>query len=292
MKWKIRNNSVSLEKPLLMGVLNLTPDSFSDGGKFLNKEDALDRARRMIQEGADLLDLGAESTRPGAPTVSAKEELERLLPVLETLLSEETVPISIDTTKSEVARECLELGAHIINDVSGLKDSGQKMARVVRDFGAGIILMHRRGNSGNMQSFTNYQNVTVDVCRELRESIELALKEGIDQESIVIDLGIGFAKTAEQNIEMLREFDQFKALGFPTLVGASRKSFIGHITGREVHEREFGTAAVVALMAQAGVNIHRVHNIAAMRDVLKVVEAIHGNACVKMAGKEILNSKF
>lgn len=274
MIWKIRENTVSFDRTILMGVLNLTPDSFSDGGQDAGPQAAFARATQMIEDGADILDLGAESTRPGAVPVPAKEELNRLLPVLELLCKEHRVPISIDTVKPEVAKKCLEAGADIINDVSGLKRSGVEMAKIAKKFGAGLVLMHSRGTPETMQTLTSYGHVVNDVVGELQESVHLALKAGVEHAQIVIDPGLGFAKTPEQNLEILRNVKTFLATGSPVLLGPSRKSFIGHVTGRDVHEREFGTAACVAMAVEQGVQILRVHEVKAMRDVIRTVEAI------------------
>ncbi len=280
MTWQVRDRRLEFDKTLLMGVLNLTSDSFSDGGKFLDPEKATQQGLKLVREGADLLDLGAESTRPGARPVSSDEELGRLLPVLRALRSQVIVPISIDTTKPEVAEACLEEGAHIINDVSGLKDSGAAMAETVRRFEAGIILMHRRGTPQTMQQFADYQDVTKEVIRELQASIEMALDHGVKPEQIVVDPGLGFAKTAGQNVEILNEIEKFHALGFPLLLGPSRKSFIGELTGREVAEREFGTAAVVTYAVLKRVQMIRVHEVGAMRDAVCVAEVLRGDRYV------------
>ena len=274
MIWKIRRNIVSFDRAILMGVLNITPDSFSDGGHFLDPQAAYARALQMIQEGADILDLGAESTRPGAEPVKAKDELERLLPVVTLLQKEKRVPISIDTTKPEVAKKCLEAGADIINDVSGLKRSGVEMAKVVQRFGAGLVLMHSRGTPETMHALTNYKDMIAEILEELRESVEIAAKAGVEHGQILIDPGLGFSKTAEQNLEILRSLKAFQGLGFPVMLGPSRKSFLGYVTGREVGEREFGTAACVALAVEQGVQILRVHEVKAMRDVIRTTEAI------------------
>ncbi|HOW87958.1 MAG TPA: dihydropteroate synthase [Candidatus Omnitrophota bacterium] len=274
MIWKIRQNTVSFGRTLLMGILNITPDSFSDGGRYLDPEAAVSQALKLVEEGADILDLGAESTRPGATPVTAKEEWDRLLPVLKRVRKEVFVPISIDTSRAEVAKKCLELGVEIINDVTGLKRSGREMAKAVKDSGAGIVLMHSRSTPGAMQDLTDYRDVVQDVMSELRESVKLALDAGIDREQIVIDPGLGFAKTPEQNLEILKNIKAFHELGFPVLVGPSQKSFIGKITGRETKDRSFGTAACVAVCVRDGVQIVRVHEAGAMRDVVRMTEAI------------------
>ncbi|MDD5226106.1 MAG: dihydropteroate synthase [Candidatus Omnitrophica bacterium] len=274
MIWKIRQNTVSFGRTLLMGILNITPDSFSDGGRFLDPEAACAQAVRLVEEGADILDLGAESTRPGALPVTDKEELERLLPVLKRVRKETSVPLSIDTVRPEIAKKCLEAGADIINDVSGLRRSGREMAKAVKEFGAGIVLMHSRGTPQTMQTLAEYGEVTADVMTELRESIRIATDAGIDRESIVVDPGLGFAKTMEQNLEIMKNLGVFHGLELPVALGPSRKSFIGQVTGREVDEREFGTAACVASAVMNGIQIVRVHDVKAMRDVVRITESI------------------
>lgn len=260
-----------------MGILNITPDSFSDGGRYLEPEAAFARAAKLVQDGADILDLGAQSTRPGASPVTEHEEWERLLPVLKRIRKEIVVPISIDTVSPEVAKKCLEAGADIINDVSGFKRSGPEMVKVTKKFSAGLVLMHSRGDPETMQTLTGYESVVTDVMNELRESVRIAMDAGIEPERIVVDPGLGFAKTSEQNIEILRNIRTFHELGFPVLAGPSQKSFIGKVTGRTVTERTFGTAACVAACVRAGVQILRVHEPAAMRDVVLMTEAIKGD---------------
>jgi len=257
-----------------MGILNITPDSFSDGGCYLDPEAACAQAIKLVEEGADILDLGAESTRPGALPVTDKEELGRLLPVLKRVRKEVSVPLSIDTIRSEVAKKCLEAGADIVNDVSGLKRSGRGMAKVVKEFGAGIILMHSRGTPETMQTLTGYGEVTADVMTELRESIRIATDAGIERERIVVDPGLGFAKTTEQNLEIMKNLGLFHGIDLPVALGPSRKSFIGQVTGREAGEREFGTAACIASAVMNGIQIVRVHDVKAMRDVVRITESI------------------
>lgn len=275
MIWKVRQKVVTFDRTLLMGVVNVTPDSFSDGGKFLDPEKAAEHAVRLAEEGADILDFGAESTRPGAGPVSAMEELKRILPVLAIIREKVQTLVSIDTTKPEVAKQCLEEGADIINDMSGFRNSWKKMSGVVKDSGAGLILMHGRGTPQTMQTLTDYQDLEGEVLKELAESVERALKAGVERERIVIDPGLGFAKTTEQNLAILRKLRPFLATGYPVLVGPSRKSFIGQVTGRDVHEREFGTAACVAACVAQGVQVIRIHDVKAMRDVVKMSEAIN-----------------
>lgn len=281
MIWKTRAQRIDCSRPLIMGVLNLTPDSFSDGGSYDSPGQAVKRALEMIEEGADLLDLGAESTRPGAGPVSAREETQRLMPVLREIRSLSDIPISVDTVKPEVACVALEAGAGIINDVSGLKDSGTDMARLVAASGAGLVLMHRRGTPATMQSLASYADVTAEVIKELRESIDLALESGIDYEQLAVDPGIGFAKDADHCLRIMAGLERFHVFERPVLVGPSRKSFIGKVTGRETGDREFGTAAAAALAVAKGVQIIRVHNIRAMRDAVLVAHAIQGAGYVR-----------
>lgn len=282
MFWRVRNRKIFFHQTLLMGILNLTPDSFSDGGKFQTPDHAFSQALKMMEEGASILDLGAESTRPQAEPVSAGEELARLLPVLEKMIAvRPDILISIDTTKPEVASACLEKGAHIINDVSGLKDSGADMAEAVKKFNAGLILMHRRGNPKTMQDLAVYKDVAAEVKAELEESLALARRYGLDEEQIVLDPGLGFAKTAEQNYEILRELESFHELGRPLLLGPSRKSFIGLTTGRAVSERESGTAAAVTAAVLKKIQIIRIHEVGLARDAARVAEAIRGENHVR-----------
>lgn len=274
MIWKIRGKIVTFDRTLLMGVVNVTPDSFSDGGKFLDPAKAAEHAVRLAADGADVLDLGAESTKPGAEPVGVKEELDRLLPVLAIVRKKVQTLISIDTTKPEVAKPCLEAGADIINDISGLRNSGKKMTAVVKKFDAGFILMHSRGTPQTMQSLAHYEDLTGEILKELAGSVEAALKAGVDRERIMIDPGLGFAKTAAQNLEILKDLKVFRQTGYPVLVGPSRKSFIGAVTGHEAEDRDFGTAACVAACVMQGVQAVRVHDVKAMRDVVLMAEAI------------------
>ncbi len=273
MQWKIRGKFLDLSRPRIMAVLNLTPDSFSDGGKYLDPALALKHAEDLIAQGADILDLGAESTRPGADPVSEEEEIRRLLPVLSEIAKRPEIILSVDTIKPGVARRGLEAGAHIINDVSGLGDSGPEMAKCVREFEAGLVLMHRRGNPKTMASLTHYRDLIKEVRSELQERLQSAQDQGIDPKQIVLDPGLGFAKTPEDSIELLRELPQFLDLGCPILVGPSRKSFIGKITGRETDEREAGTIAACVIAFLKGANLFRVHEPQGVRDALRVAEA-------------------
>jgi len=260
----------------IMGVLNVTPDSFSDGGMYFDKEYAVARALKMQEQGADIIDIGGESMRPGARTVPAKEECRRVIPVIQELARKIKVPISVDTTKSEDAREALDAGASMVNDVSGLrKDRG--IAKLVSRRKAAIVLMHMKGTPATMQDDPVYKDLIGEICSSLRESIETAKAAGIGDDSIVIDPGIGFGKTVEHNLAILRRLREFRSLGCPVMVGPSRKRFIGRIAGAREDERQFGTAASVALSVQNGADIVRVHDVKQMKQALQVTEAIiHG----------------
>jgi len=256
-----------------MGVVNVTPDSFSDGGKFLDPVKAMEHAKELVSDGADILDLGAVSTRPGALAVSFEEERQRLMPALEKILKSVPVPVSVDTTSAKIAEEALGMGAAIINDVSGLRDEPE-IARIAAGADAGLILMHRRGNSETMQDLAVYRNVVKDVIEELYESICIARAAGVEDESIVIDPGIGFSKTAEQNLEILNRLSEFLELGCPVLVGTSRKSFIGKVLNREVSERKIGSIASCVLAVREGARLVRVHDVKEVRDAVDMTLAI------------------
>lgn len=254
------------ERTLIMGILNVTPDSFSDGGKYFNIEDAIIQAERMVLEGADILDLGAESSRPGHVVVSDEEEWQRLEPVLKALLEHVAVPISIDTCKASVAEKALAAGAHIINDIWGLmKDSD--MASVVGKYQAPVIVMHN-------QEGTNYHHLIGDMLSVLRQGIERAEAHGLSGDQIIIDPGIGFGKTVEHNLEVMSRLEEFKSLGHPVLLATSRKSFIGKTLNQTVDERLEGTIATSVLGAAAGVDMIRVHDVGANRRAVQMTDAI------------------
>lgn len=255
-----------------MGILNVTPDSFSDGGRYLAPRQALSHALRMEAEGADLIDVGAESTRPGARSVSWKEELGRLLPVLERLVPRLKVPISVDTARAWVARRAVEAGASLINDVTALRDP--RMSEVVAEVRVPVILMHMRGTPRTMQRNAVYQALIPEILRELKISLRKARQAGVQRECLLIDPGIGFSKDARQSLLVLKALSRFKRLGFPVVVGPSRKSFIGSVLNRPVEERLWGTAAAVALSVAAGADIVRVHDVAQMREVADMAWAI------------------
>jgi dihydropteroate synthase len=231
------------------------------------------RAQEMEREGADIIDIGGESTRPNAPVVSLEEELRRVVPVIEALRGRISVPISVDTYKAEVARACCAAGAEIVNDVSGLVFDAE-MAQAVAEADAGLVVMHTRGTPERMQSDTRYQDLLGEVRAYLENSIAMAESAGIKRSRIAIDPGIGFAKSLQGNLELIRRLGEFLPMGFPVLVGASRKSFIGTVTGRGGGERLFGTAAVVAVSVVNGASIVRVHDVAAMRDVAVMARAL------------------
>jgi dihydropteroate synthase len=260
-------------RTLLMGVLNVTPDSFSDGGLYLEPARAGARAWQVADEGADLLDVGGESTRPGSEGVSCDEELGRVLPVLEALQGRYPIPISIDTSKPEVARAALERGAAIVNDVSGLR-GGLDLARAAAAHGAALVLMHSRGVPRDMQRLPPSPDILRDIEVWADEAVARARSCGVSCDKIILDPGIGFGKTAGQNLEILRNLDRLAAAGFPLLVGTSRKSFIGAILGSPYADRVWGTAASVAASVLGGAHIVRVHDVAAMRDVVRVADAI------------------
>ncbi len=257
-----------------MGVLNVTPDSFSDGGRWIALDDALSQAQRLIADGADLLDIGGESSRPGAEPISVDEELRRVLPVIESLASRVDVPISIDTTKPEVARRALAAGASIINDIGGLRDPD--LALVVAQSQAGVVLMHMAGTPRTMQNDPQYDDVVSDIYDYLRRRIEAVEALGVERPRIAIDPGIGFGKTFEHNLDLLKNLDRFATLDCAILVGTSRKGFLGTITGRPVSER--ATASVVSSLAALvkGASVVRVHDVGPMVDAIKVWSAVHG----------------
>jgi len=264
-------------RALIMGVLNVTPDSFSDGGKFLDVDRAVTHAREMSEAGADVIDVGGESSRPGAAPVSAEEEMRRILPVVERLRD---LAISIDTTKALVAEKALAAGARIVNDVSALRFD-PRMVEVVRDAGAGVVLMHMQGTPQTMQREPHYDNVVAEVSSFLAERIAFAEARGLKKTQIAVDPGIGFGKTIEDNLRLLAHLGEFKSLGCSLLVGTSRKSFIGKVlalqgvgTARESDGRLWGTAAAVAWAVAQGARILRVHDVAEMSDVVRMVEGI------------------
>ncbi|MFH1797926.1 MAG: dihydropteroate synthase [Candidatus Omnitrophota bacterium] len=257
----------------IMGILNVTPDSFSDGGECVDVATAVKRAVEMQAIGADIIDIGGESSRPGSKSVSDQEEIKRVMPVIMALKEIVKIPISIDTCKSGVAREALKEGVSIVNDITALKGDS-RMARVISEYGAAVVLMHMSGTPEVMQEEPFYADVIEEIYSCLSVSIEVALTAGIRAEKIIVDPGIGFGKTLKHNLTILRELRRFKRLGKPILVGVSRKSFIGELTGKGVNDRVFGTVAGCAAAIMNGADIIRVHDVARMRDVACVIDAI------------------
>ncbi len=263
----------SRPRTLLMGVVNVTPDSFSEGGRFLDPEAAYRHARALVDEGADLLDIGAESTRPGSRPVSAEEEQARLLPVLRRLLKEPPCPVSVDTTKREVAEAALALGAHMVNDVTGLA-AGPDLARVCARHGAALCLVHMQGTPATMQEAPRYDDLLGEVRARLGQAVATAEAAGVAPEAICIDPGIGFGKTLAHNLTLLKRLDALAPLDKPILVGPSRKRFIGALLGGPPAERLEGTLAACVMAVQAGAHILRVHDVGAVRRAVRVAEAI------------------
>lgn len=259
-----------MRKTQIMGILNVTPDSFSDGGLFLDVDKAVARGVRIVEEGADIVDIGGESSRPGSEPVTLEEEMKRVLPVIEKLVKEIDVPISIDTYKPEVAQAALAAGAKMVNDISGLRNNG--MMQVIAEHGIPVVIMHIQGEPKTMQESPQYENVVEDIKGFFRNRIEEAQKAGI--KDIIIDPGIGFGKTLEHNLEILRQLADFKELGYPILVGPSRKSFIGTITGLEVDDRLEGTIAACVMSAMNGASVVRVHDVKECHRALQVVDAV------------------
>jgi len=257
----------------IMGILNVTPDSFSGDGVYHDAGRAVESARKMVEDGADIIDIGGESTRPGAEPVTIEEEIERTMPVIKKLAKIIDIPISIDTAKSEVARLALENGASIVNDITGL-ESDSRMTGVVAEFNAKLIVMHIKGTPRTMQNNPNYGNLIQEIKDKLKAIIEKAKKGKIKEENIIIDPGIGFGKTLEHNLEILNRLYEFKEMGRPVLVGASRKSFIGKITGADPDKRIFGTAASVAIAIKNGADIIRIHDVKEMKQVAMIADAI------------------
>lgn len=253
-------------RTLVMGILNVTPDSFSDGGKYNTVDRAVEHAKQLVRDGADIIDIGGESTRPGAEYVPPEEELSRLLPVIEVLHRELDCPISVDTYKAEVARQCIQAGAHIINDVWGtLKDPD--MAKVAAELDVPVILMHNRQQA-------DYDSLMDDVIRDLMAMVQNAKQAGVKDENIILDPGIGFAKTLEQNLTVMRHLDRITALGYPVLLGTSRKSMIGKTLNLPTEERMEGTAATVAFGIAQGCRIVRVHDVKEMTRVCRMMDAM------------------
>lgn len=268
----MRGRSLSLDRCVVMGVLNVTPDSFSDGGLYFDPQSAVAHAEEMVAQGADIVDVGGESTRPGSEPVPEDEELRRVIPVIEAL-ADADIPISIDTRKPSVAKLAVDAGAHIVNDTSG-EESDPAMGKVAAATGAAVVVMHSRGTPATMRSLTDYADVVMDVGAFLARRAEELQNEGVDRRSIVLDPGYGFAKTPVQNLVMLRRIEEHLALGYPLLVGTSRKSFIGAVLDLPEGERLEGTAATVAWAVARGTQMVRVHDVEAMVRTVRMTEAI------------------
>jgi dihydropteroate synthase len=271
--WDLGDRTLSLAKPLVMGIVNLTPDSFSDGGRLSTLEEALDRGQQLVLEGADLLDVGGESTRPGAEPVSPEEEQGRILPFIRAAAETLQVPISVDTRNASVAREALRAGARIVNDVSGLNHDSD-MAKVVAGGEGGLVLSHMRGSPATMRELAVYGDVATEVSEDLARSLTRARAAGIREDRIVVDPGIGFAKTGPQSLALMGRLRELLALGFPLLVGPSRKSFIGELTGAPPDDRVPGTLAACLFCYFHGARIFRVHDVAPLVQALAVARAL------------------
>lgn len=262
------------DKTYVMGILNVTPDSFSDGGMFFDKNAAVKRGIEMAREGADIIDVGGESTRPGALEVSVDDEIGRVIPVIEALVKKIAIPISIDTRKSEVAEAAIKAGATIINDVSGLAND-ERIARVAAKHGATLIVMHMKGTPADMQVAPKYKDLIGEILESLRSSVSKGLAAGISKEKIVIDPGIGFGKTVEHNLEIISRLDEFKQLGYAICVGTSRKSFIGKVLDRPgTDDRLAGSIATAAIAVMKGANIIRAHDVAETCQAARITDAV------------------
>jgi len=279
--WLIRERAFEIaDKALIMGIVNVTPDSFSDGGQFAGPEAAIAHGLELIRQGADILDIGGESTRPGAEPVSVTEECRRVLPVIEGLRAANDIVLSVDTSKPEVAEAALQVGAHIVNDVTAGRDAAGRnsdMAKVIAKHRAGVILMHMQGTPATMQDDPRYQDVSAEIRVFLRDRIDAFVSAGVDAEQIAIDPGIGFGKTFAHNIEILVRLPELLELGRPICLGVSRKGFIGQIIERPRHERAVGSAVIATYgMTRGAVHIVRVHDVPEHRDAVRLMAAFRG----------------
>lgn len=276
--WSLRGCDLSLDRPVVMGILNVTPDSFSDGGRYANPESAISAGLTMIADGAQIVDVGGESTRPGAPSITAAEELERVLPVVWGL-ADVGVTVSIDTSKAEVARKCIEAGAHVVNDVTALSDPN--MADVCAQAAVGVVLMHMPGNPRTMQDEAIYGDVVSEIAEFLKSRSSAAIEAGLARDAIAIDPGFGFGKTVSHNLELLSRMDEIVALGLPVVVGTSRKRFLGSVLSEvrgdtTPEQRDYATLATIALAVSKGAAIFRVHNVRSAVEVAQTANAIVG----------------
>lgn len=276
MIFRTSKRQILLDKPIVMGILNVTPDSFSDGGRFVSIDEALKQCEKMIIEGASIIDIGGESTRPGSKRVDLEEELKRTVPVIKEITKRFDIAISIDTTKAKVAEEALNAGAEIINDISGLRFD-PIIGDIAAKYESGLVLMHSRGSFESMHNQEPVDDIVLEVSTGLRQSIDLAFEHGVKKEQIVIDVGLGFSKIPDQNLQLLAKLELLVAEfgDFPMLIGSSRKSFIGKVLGDgDVSERLYGTLATVVMAVWKGAKIVRVHDVKPAVDVIKVIEAI------------------
>jgi dihydropteroate synthase len=275
--WPLRDRVLTWQRCLVMGIVNVTPDSFSDGGRHARPNQAIAHALDLIAQGADLIDVGGESTRPGSQPVAVNEELSRVLPVIEAIVRQARVPVSVDTSKAEVARACLDAGAQIVNDVTALTGD-PRMAEVVRDRGAGAILMHMQGTPPTMQIAPSYGDVVVDIYRAFEERLQSLAGLGLDPARLVLDPGIGFGKTLAHNLALLANLARFQGLGRPVCLGVSRKGFLGKLLGRPIEQRLAGSLAVAChALAHGSAQILRVHDVAETCDVVRMWQALNGS---------------
>ena len=278
-QWQLRSRTFELpRRPLVMGIVNVTPDSFSDGGQFLDVGAAVDHALQLVADGAELLDIGGESTRPYSEPVTVEQELQRVLPVIEHVSDRVLIPVSIDTSKAAVARAAIQAGAEIINDVTGL-EGDPEMVRVALDTSAGVCVMHMQGTPQTMQDNPTYGDVVAEVCDYLQQRRDALVAAGIARERICLDPGIGFGKTHEHNITLMAQCDEFHTLGCPLLVGHSRKGFLGKLIGDKEADRTYATIGAALSLAVQGVQIVRVHDVRAVREALAAFEATGGIEC-------------
>ncbi len=272
--FKCRNSGIDFTAgPKIMGIVNITPDSFSDGGKYFSTDAAVEQGMNLYEQGADLLDIGGESTRPGSKSIDAKEEMRRVIPVIKRLKEELKIPVSIDTTKSVVAKAAIDNGADIVNDISALTHD-PRMPDIIKRYRTGVVLMHMKGTPKTMQKAPVYGDVIADILSFLEQQADYALQRGIGREHIIVDPGIGFGKTLKHNLLILKHLKAFKALGFPLIVGASRKSFIGRLTDTVVEQRIHGSIATAVWAAAHGVDIIRVHDVKETKQALLMIKHI------------------
>ncbi len=261
-------------KTTLMGILNVTPDSFSDGGQHNTLDKAVEHANMMVVAGAGIIDVGGESTRPGADRLSVVDEAARIVPVIKKITKQLDIPVSVDSYKTEIVRQSLDAGASMVNDVNGLRSPG--MAELIADYDVSVCIMHMQGNPKDMQDNPDYIDVVDDIKYFLERQVEYAISKGIDESKIILDPGIGFGKTLENNLEIIQRIDEFKELGYPLLIGHSRKSFIGQILDEPVEKRLSGTLAITSYLVLKGIDLIRVHDVAENKRVVDVIDAIRG----------------